>query len=115
MAPEFGVCRDLGANLFNCYVVPGTADDINAIFATLIREIARSRMQYLFEHSIGLAIANTDIIVSPDTETRDLKDKLLIKQGELYQVLDGMGEIVARPEFYTELPDSSIDSEFEAD
>jgi hypothetical protein len=100
MAPEFGVCRDLGANLFNYVVLQGQEHEVNAVFDTLVREICSSRMQYLFEHAIGLAIANADRLPSPEIDTRQLKDKLLIQRGELYQLLDGRQPIVRRDEFY---------------
>jgi len=86
MAPEYGVCRDLGANLFN-YLVRDCEGD--GTFGALVHEICLSRMQHLFEHSIGLAIANSDTkrLPIPGPETREYKRKLQIRNGELFQLL----------------------------
>lgn len=100
LAPEYGVCRDLGANLFNYFVVSEPKNEANNVFNALVQEICSSRMQYLFEHVIGLAIANSDVLPSPDSGTQYLKTRLLIKNGELYQLLDGQRPITPRMEFY---------------
>jgi hypothetical protein len=97
-APEFGVCRDLGATLFTYLVKEGEDDHV---FAAIVEEICGSRMQVLFEHSLGLAIGNCEEGKLPrtTTKTRQLKDKLKVLDGELFQLLNG-GVIVRRNGFY---------------
>ena len=98
MAPEHGQCRDLGGNLFNYFIVP---DEVEAelesrdfLFSVLLQEITDSPMQYLFEHSIGLAISyylqrNGLKKLSWDlTRSKGYASKLLRKNRELYKALE---------------------------
>jgi hypothetical protein len=52
-APEFGVCWDLGASIYNHFILrdPTESAQLDLI---LTREISTSRLRRLFEYSIGL-------------------------------------------------------------
>jgi hypothetical protein len=97
-APEFGVCRDLGAHLFY-YLVKDAKDD--RVFEALVEEICGSRIQELFEHSIGLAIGDCEEErqPKPSLKTKELKHRLKVRDGELFQLLDD-GNIKVRKQFY---------------
>jgi hypothetical protein len=97
-AQEFGVCRDLGATLFH-YLVEDAEDD--RVFEALVKEICGSRIQELFEHSIGLAIGDCEEErrPKPSLKTKELKHRLKVRDGELFQLLDG-GNIEVRKQFY---------------
>jgi hypothetical protein len=58
-APEFGVCRDLGANIYNYFIMQNGREDkeLNEIFT---KEIASSRVRPLFEYSIRLLLGFED-------------------------------------------------------
>ena len=56
-APEYGVCRNLGANIFN-YFVLHDLNDVDAMMCILLEEIIASPLQYLFEYAISVAIAD---------------------------------------------------------
>jgi hypothetical protein len=91
-APEFGVCRELGANIFNYFVIHDLTQ-ADKVFSTLLNEMCGSRLQYIFEYAISLAIAeylrvNTTIPFKLDT-SRKYADKLLRKDLELYSLLTG--------------------------
>ena len=60
-APEFGVCRNLGANIFN-YFVLFDLKDIDAIMCVLLEEIIATPLQYFFEYAISMAIADYQCI-----------------------------------------------------
>ena len=62
-APEFGVCRYLGANLFNYFVLnpfdfnrPEDVDEADIMFSTILREIRTSRVRKVLEFAIVCAI-----------------------------------------------------------
>lgn len=91
-APEFGVCRELGANLFNYFVIHDLTQ-ADKVFNTLLDEVCGSRLQYIFEYAISLAIAeylrvNSPIPFKLDT-SRKYADRLLRKDLELYSLLTG--------------------------
>ena len=90
-APEFQSCRDLGANLFNYFVVRDfTESDI--MLSILIDEISYSRLQYLFEYAISLAIDEYRRRNKAPLEfkaVRRFANKLLRKDMNLYILLTG--------------------------
>ena len=62
-APEFGVCRYLGANLFNYFVLdpfdfnrPKDVDEADMMFSTILREIRASRSRKVIEFAIVCVI-----------------------------------------------------------
>src|SRR5271170_4029728 len=55
-APEYGVCRNLGANVFN-YFVLHDLNEVDAMICILLEEIIGSPLQYLLEYVISIAIA----------------------------------------------------------
>ena len=90
-APEFQSCRDLGANLFNYFVVRDfTEADI--MLSILIDEISYSRLQYLFEYAISIAIDEYRRRNKAPLEfkaARRFADKLMRKDMNLYILLTG--------------------------
>jgi hypothetical protein len=54
-ASQFGVCKELGANIFNYFVIHDLSQ-ADIIFSILLDEICDSRLQYYFEFAISLAI-----------------------------------------------------------
>ena len=58
-APEFAVCRDLGANIYNYFIMRNGEEDkeVQEVFA---KEIASSRMRPLFEYPIRLLLGLED-------------------------------------------------------
>jgi len=98
-APEFQVCRDLGANLFNYFVVRDFAE-ADIMLSILIDEISYSRLQYLFEYAISIAIDEYRRRNKTPLEFKAagaLSDKLMRKDMKLYILLNG-GREVDRPE-----------------
>jgi hypothetical protein len=62
-APEFGVCRYLGATLFNYFVLdpfdfnrPKDVDEADIMFSTILREIRASRSRKVIEFAIVCVI-----------------------------------------------------------
>lgn len=89
-APRFGVCRELGANIFSYFVVYDlTQADI--VLSTLLDEIRDSRLQYNFEYAISLAITEyqreNGVILFKLEMSRKYMDSLLRKDTELYSLL----------------------------
>jgi hypothetical protein len=89
-APEFGVCRELGANLFSYFVVHDlTHADI--VLSTLLDEICDSRLQYIFEYAISLAITEyqheNGVILLKLEMSRKYMNSLLRRDTELYSLL----------------------------
>jgi len=90
-ADEFGVCKDLGANLFN-YLVVRESEDVDFWLCKLLEEIFCSRLQYVFEYAIGMAISEynkrNELYIGFNFETsgRHL-DRLLRKDTDLYKLL----------------------------
>jgi len=89
-APEYGVCRDLGANVFN-YFVLHDLEEVNAMMCILLEEIIGSPLQYLFEYAISIAMAeyqntegNSTLVLN---EARKYQSKLLRKELDLYTLL----------------------------
>src|SRR5271167_633663 len=75
-APEFGVCRNLGANIFN-YFVLHDFNDVDAMTCILLDEIIDTPLQYLFEYAISLAIAAY--------QNREGANPLLLNNARLYK------------------------------
>jgi hypothetical protein len=89
-AGEFGVCRDLAANLFNYLVVRDLAE-FDVMLVTLLEEIVGTRLQFMFEYAISDAISdyrkrNGDRDLKVDL-AREYSTKLLHKDMELYNLL----------------------------
>jgi len=92
-ADEFGVCRDLGANIFN-YLVVIELNDVDFWLCKLLEEIFCSRLQYVFEYAIGMGISEynrkNEVCFGSrskfETSRRHL-DRLLRKDTDLYKVL----------------------------
>lgn len=88
-ASEFQSCRDLGANLFTYFVVRDLAE-ADTMLSILVDEISHSRLQYLFEYAISIAIGEyrrqneTPLEVKA---TRSLADKLMRTDMNLYSLL----------------------------
>lgn len=55
-APEHGVCRHLGTNVFNYFVLHDFGE-VDGMLCILLEEIIGSALQYLFEYAISTAIA----------------------------------------------------------
>jgi hypothetical protein len=55
-APEFGVCRDLGVNIYNYKFIMQKGREDKEVFGIFAKEIASSRMRPLFEYSIRLSL-----------------------------------------------------------
>ena len=89
-APEYGVCRDLGANVFN-YFVLHDLKEVDDMMCIVLEEIIGSSLQYLFEYAISVAIAeyqNTDgVYPLVLDEARKFRPKLLRKDLDLYTLL----------------------------
>ena len=89
-APEFQSCKDLGANLFNYFVVRDFAE-ADVMLSILIDEISYSRLQYLFEYAISIAIDEYRRQNKPRPEfeaARGLSHKLMRKEMNLYALLN---------------------------
>ena len=90
-APEFGACRDLGANIFNYFVASDCEADL--MLTTLLKEICNTRLQYLFEYSISIAIAEYKLRENTSAlnfqMARKYKFKLLLPETNLYFLLSG--------------------------
>ena len=90
LAPEFGICRDLAANLFNYFVLHDKSQ-ADFMFAILLNEIIDTRLQYLFEYAISVAIV--DYYGSNGVECLEFKSareycpKLLRQDQYLYKLL----------------------------
>jgi hypothetical protein len=92
-ASEFGVCKDLGANVFNYFVVRDL-EETDIMFSKLLEEVTQTRLQYRFEFTISLALEDfkfrsglEDIAPLDVTLTRKYQGKLLRRDLELYAVL----------------------------
>lgn len=57
LAPEFGVCADLGCNIFNYFVLGCGPDESDTMFSALLDSIIGSTLQYIFEYAISHAIS----------------------------------------------------------
>jgi hypothetical protein len=90
-APEYGVCRNLGANVFN-YFVLHCLNDVDAMMYILLEEIIGSPLQYLLEYVISIAIAEYHNMkeASPLVfdKARKFGLKLLRKNLDLYTLLE---------------------------
>jgi len=92
-ASEFQICRDLGANLFNYFVVRDLAE-ADIMLSVLIDEISYSRLQYLFEYAISIAIDEYRRQNQTPLEFKAAKrfaEKLMRKNMNLYILLTGSG------------------------
>ena len=90
-AREFQSCRDLGANLFNYFVVRDISE-ADVMLAILIDEISYSRLQYLFEYAISIAIDEYRRRNRAPLEfktARGYANKLMRKDMNLFILLDG--------------------------
>jgi hypothetical protein len=88
LAPQYGECFDLGGNLYNWFVVQNLVESA-VMLETLLHEITCSPLQYMFEHSIGLAIRyrfSGKVEVSDGAKT--YLPKLMRNNRELYTLLD---------------------------
>jgi hypothetical protein len=88
LAPQYGECFDLGGNLYNWFVVQNLVESA-VMLETLLHEITCSPLQYMFEHSIGLAISSGfsgKVEVSDGAKT--YLPKLMRNNRELYTLLD---------------------------
>jgi hypothetical protein len=89
-APEYGVCRSLGGNVFN-YFVLHDLKKIDAMMCILLEEIINSPLQYLFEYVINIALAEYQNMESASSlmlnEARKFGPKLLRKNLNLYTIL----------------------------
>ena len=54
-APEYGVCRSLGANVFNYFILHNPSE-VDTMMCILLEEIIGSPLQYLLEYAISIAI-----------------------------------------------------------
>ena len=90
-ASEFQSCRDLGANLFNYFVVRDFAE-ADVMLSILIDEISYSRLQYLFEYAISIAVDEYRRRNKAPLEfkvARRFVDRLMRKDLNLYILLTG--------------------------
>lgn len=89
-APEFGMCRDLGANLFNYFVVRDLRET-DLMLSILLEEIIDTRLQFLFEYAVSIAIEDyrrRDAVLPMNLElSRKYADKLLRKDLSLFALL----------------------------
>jgi len=93
-APEFGICPDLGGTLFDYFVLGCAPEDSDVMFSALLQSMIGSRLQYLFEYAISVAISavrnNGDARRLESlalTSARKYSEKLLRKNLELYLLL----------------------------
>ena len=56
-APEFGICRNLGINIFD-YFVLHDLNDVDDMMCILLEEIVASPLQYCFEYAISRALTD---------------------------------------------------------
>jgi len=89
-APEYGVCRNLAANVFN-YFVLHELEKADTMMYILLEEIINSPLQYLFEYAITIAILDYQNMKSAPllilNEASKLGPKLLRKDLDLYIIL----------------------------
>ena len=91
-APEYGVCRYLGTYLFKYFVIRDTAE-ADLMLSVLVKEITTSRLQYMFEFAVSLAVRVYQ--QSEEVNRLDLKiskkyaDKLMRPELALYSLLKG--------------------------
>ena len=94
-ASEFGRCRDLCANIFNYFVVRDMAE-ADLMLSILLKEICTSRLQFLFEYAISVAIADYKMQDNaPALEFEMAKrynDNLLRRDMNLYCLLSGASD-----------------------
>jgi hypothetical protein len=90
LAPEYGVCRHLGGNIFN-YFVCNNREESDIMLAELLEGFVGSRLQYIFEFAISVAIGSyrnrggeCDFIFEL---SRKYACRLLRKDLELYEIL----------------------------
>ena len=90
-APEYGVCRNLGANVFN-YFVLDPLNKVNDMMCILLEEIIGSPLQYLLEYAISIAIEEYQSMEGASPLVMDeaykFGPKLLRKDLELYTLLE---------------------------
>jgi hypothetical protein len=91
-APEYGVCRYLGTYLFKCFVIRDTTE-ADLMLSVLVKEITTSRLQYMFEFAVSLAVRVYQ--QSEEVNRLDLKiskkyaGKLMRPELALYSLLKG--------------------------
>jgi hypothetical protein len=92
-AGEFGVCKDLGANLFNYFVIRDL-QEVDIMLCKLLEEIIQTRLQYQFEVAINMALEDykfgcglEDVAPLDVTLSRKYQGKLLCRDLELYEIL----------------------------
>lgn len=89
-APEFGACRYLATNLFNYFVLHDLAH-VDFMLCTILDEIVCSRLQYIFEYAIGVAIVDyygSDRVECLEfNRAREYAPKLLRHDQYLYRLL----------------------------
>jgi len=88
---EFGVCKDLGGNIFN-YLVIRDLKEADFWLCKLLEEIFCSRLQYVFEYAIGMGISefkrkNEFGFLSNFESSQRHLDRLLRKDTDLYRLL----------------------------
>ena len=99
-AEEFGVCLNLGAYVFNHFVMRDEAEAADML-SNLLEVIIDTRLQYHLEYAISLALKSIewDRGFLPDiTSSRKYLPKLISQDTELYSLL--AGELLS----YGELP-----------
>jgi hypothetical protein len=90
-APEYGQCRDLGANIFN-YLIVADLELVDVMLEIVLEEIIHSRLQFLFEFSISMALGDyctrkAEQLAAKVNHSRKYKDKLMRPELELFSFL----------------------------
>jgi hypothetical protein len=92
-APEFGVCRYLGANLFNYFVLdpfdfnrPKDVDEADMMFSTILRESRASRLRKVIEFAIVWVITEYGRkkwrhVAYKFTRSREFYESMLLEGG----------------------------------
>jgi hypothetical protein len=90
---EFGVCKNLGANLFNYFVIRDLRET-DVMLSKLLEEITESRLPYQFEFTISMALEDyyfdnhcNDSVPLKVTLLCKYQKKLLRHNMELYTLL----------------------------
>jgi hypothetical protein len=90
LASEYGICRHLGGNIFN-YFVCNNREESDVMLSELLEGVIGSRLQYLFEFAISVAIdscrkrsGRCDLMFEL---SRKYAHRLLRKDLELYGIL----------------------------
>lgn len=89
-APKFGCCRDLGAYLFNYFVI-GEEKDRNHILCILFDSITGTRLQQVFEFSMHEAILDYNVRHAEPFEIKIptiYKTKLIREDLHLYSLCE---------------------------